>query len=84
MSLLDAVNETLDELDLKSVDAGLAELARNLASRIDDEKSGRTASELAAKLHAVIQTLTEDHKAQEVPSDSRLGKLRAVGSVREA
>lgn len=86
VSVLTEVEKTLSDFPLKSTDAGLAELARNLAGRIDDEKSGRTAAELAAKLTTILVALTDAYASEEVPSDSRLGKLRSLPgtAVREA
>lgn len=86
MSVLAAVEATLSDLKLKPIDAGIAELARNLAGRIDDEKSGRTAAELSAKLTTVLVELRTAYATEEVPSDSRLGKLRGLPgtAVREA
>ena len=82
--VLDAVNQTLNRLELKAEDQALAALARNLATRIDSERSGRTAAELAAKLTTVLQTLREEFKAKEVPDDSGLAKFRNLHPVREA
>ncbi|MBN6037466.1 hypothetical protein [Amycolatopsis sp. 195334CR] len=53
----DAVGVTLDVLDLADEDQAAAALARNLAERLDTEKSARTAAELAGKLLAVLESL---------------------------
>lgn len=52
-----SVRETLAELDLGEEDRAACALAVRLAEAIDVEGSGRTVSELAGKLLAVLESL---------------------------
>ncbi|WP_455578070.1 terminase small subunit [Amycolatopsis japonica] len=48
---------TLNALELTDTDTAAATLALKLAEALDNEKSGRTISELSAKLLAVLESL---------------------------
>jgi hypothetical protein len=88
VSLYEAVNASIEELDLSPRDQGAAELARVLARAIDGESSGRTAAELASKLQTALEALgltPQSRKGESVaPVAGRLAKLRALPSPREA
>lgn len=88
MSLYEAVDASIKELDLSPRDQGAAELARMLARLIDDEKSGRTAAELASKLQTALSALgltPESRKGDSVdPVPGKLSRLRAIPTAREA
>lgn len=88
MSLYDAVCASIEQLDLSPRDEGAAELARVLAWAIDEEKSGRTKAELAAKLQTCLTALgltPESRKGDPVaPTAGKLSKLRALPTPREA
>ncbi|MGW3992214.1 terminase small subunit [Amycolatopsis sp. NPDC004772] len=88
MSLYDAVDASIKELDLSPRDKGAAELARVLAREIDEERSGRTKAELAAKLQTALTALgltPESRKGDPVaPREGKLSRLRALPPPREA
>ncbi|MEV6879121.1 hypothetical protein [Amycolatopsis sp. NPDC051128] len=56
-SVLAAVEQTLEALDLEDEDVGAATLARRLAVALDVETSGRTVAELSGRLLAVLDAL---------------------------
>ncbi|HET6291008.1 MAG TPA: hypothetical protein VFG15_30225 [Amycolatopsis sp.] len=56
-SVLTAVGQALDALDLEDEDIGAATLARRLAVALDAETSGRTVAELSGRLLSVLESL---------------------------
>lgn len=86
-TLQDATRNTLNALNLQDSDEAAATLALKLAESIDNERSGRTISELSSRFNAILNDLGATPAARkaltkEVPRVESSGNTNELAALR--